>query len=36
MRFFKNYLSEYDPSLVNRSEDDQLKLREDMLVEVNR
>ncbi|XP_066540331.1 choline kinase alpha isoform X2 [Hoplias malabaricus] len=36
MRFFKSYLSEYDTGLGNVSEEDQLKLGEDMLVEVNR
>ncbi|KAL7878819.1 hypothetical protein AOLI_G00097930 [Acnodon oligacanthus] len=36
MHFFKSYLSEYDLGLANLSEEDQLKLREDMLVEVNR
>uniref|UniRef100_A0AAR2KIS3 Ethanolamine kinase n=1 Tax=Pygocentrus nattereri TaxID=42514 RepID=A0AAR2KIS3_PYGNA len=36
MHFFKSYLSEYDLELAKLSEEDQLKLREDMLVEVNR
>ncbi|KAG7333201.1 hypothetical protein KOW79_003336 [Hemibagrus wyckioides] len=36
MNFFQNYLSEYDPGLANLSEEDQLKMKEDMLVEVNR
>uniref|UniRef100_A0A8B9KU60 Ethanolamine kinase n=1 Tax=Astyanax mexicanus TaxID=7994 RepID=A0A8B9KU60_ASTMX len=36
MHFFKSYLLEYDPGIANLSEEDQLKLREDMLVEVNR
>lgn len=36
MQFFKSYLSEYDPGLTKLSEEAQLKIREDMLVEVNR
>lgn len=36
MHFFKSYLSEYDPGLANLSEEAQLKIKEDMLVEVNR
>ncbi|KAK3570773.1 hypothetical protein QTP86_025422 [Hemibagrus guttatus] len=36
MHFFQNYLSEYDTGLANLSEEDQLKIKEDMLVEVNR
>lgn len=36
MQFFQNYLSEYDRGLANLSEEDQLKIKEDMLVEVNR
>ncbi|XP_062860197.1 choline kinase alpha [Trichomycterus rosablanca] len=36
MQFFKSYLSEYDPGLAKLSEEDQLKIREDMMVEVNR
>ncbi|KAM9481627.1 choline kinase alpha [Clarias gariepinus] len=36
MHFFKSYLSEYDPSMANLSEEVQLKMKENMLVEVNR
>ncbi|XP_047678263.1 choline kinase alpha isoform X2 [Tachysurus fulvidraco] len=36
MQFFQSYLSEYDPELAKLSEEDQLKMKEDMLVEVNR
>lgn len=36
MHFFKSYLSEYDPGLANLSEEAQQKIKEDMLVEVNR
>ncbi|XP_060779910.1 choline kinase alpha isoform X1 [Neoarius graeffei] len=36
MYFFKSYLSEYNPALENLSEEAQLKIKEDMLVEVNR
>lgn len=36
MQFFKSYLSEYDPEVLNFSEEVQIKIKEDMLVEVNR
>ncbi|TSS72692.1 Choline kinase alpha [Bagarius yarrelli] len=36
MHFFKSYLSEYDPGLSNLSDEAQLKVKEEMLVEVNR
>ncbi|GAA6093515.1 choline kinase alpha isoform X1 [Tachysurus ichikawai] len=36
MQFFQSYLSEYDPELAKLSEEDQLKMKEDMLEEVNR
>lgn len=36
MHFFKSYLTEYDPGLANLSEETQQKIKEDMLVEVNR
>ncbi|XP_030650265.1 choline kinase alpha [Chanos chanos] len=36
MHFFGNYLAEYDNGFDNLSEEDQLRLKEEMLVEVNR
>ncbi|KAF5907633.1 choline kinase alpha-like isoform X1, partial [Clarias magur] len=36
MHFFKTYLSEYDPGMANLSEEVQLRMKENMLVEVNR
>lgn len=36
MQFFQSYLLEFDPGFANLSEKDQKKLKEKMLVEVNR
>lgn len=36
MHFIENYLREYDPEFDNLSEEDQMRLKEEMYVEVNR